>query len=643
MAGNSYPSHNQHAYFQSPVAYLEDRIRVLEGQLSHVQKEKDTMQTVIKYLLEDLSVSKKSMGSSSVTAVLKYRLSLMVQANHCLKTKLRKMRRSILTQGHRLSCGCSIAKTPSTAQPCHSPPEIHDVVRTDCPDVDLLGGTIPVSIVEQFPAASSFNTDQSLPDSPPDLGDSDDEQTSGSETESLSFPTSAGPFQLPRVYNQAEAYKTLVPSVVLADNLTTNAGTSGTSTDFSASQGPPRYVRYFSTANAQLERKGQEVIESSKTTGSDGKHFDTLTGFAGVASGPVFVKAGPYIFRPLSDDQIPLVDPTQSTRLTSSSTPSSSSLEHKSSQPPTPGSASRPSSGSSHGCNVEVFATSAERENAIAANRKSAGPQDVIFPDIFRYGIRYNPNPNEQNVYRTVLVEGLPYTITFESLLKKVRGGSIVSVKLCDTLSITGSCTALITFLRESAASAYEDFAASHPLSFGGKVAKVSMLQTPTWPMTIKLKIAIFDHHHTRCLEVTSFPRHIQPSTLRLDLRICSAMDCDLIEFLAMRDDGVLDIRFASINAAGQAYGILTSYRRYRQCSVRFSPDPCVLPPDSILDESVSTDDVIEGGTGLEDDDVHADQFADDEWVGEEDIYAEDVAEDNEANGVERVDESFAE
>lgn len=110
-----------------------------------------------------------------------------------------------------------------------------------------------------------------------------------------------------------------------------------------------------------------------------------------------------------------------------------------------------------HDWNDRLFVVDADRENAIVMHCRSAGREDVVFPDLFRYGIRYNPRTTTQNVYRTILIEGLPRLVTCEEALKNVCGGLVLSIKLCDTYSVIGSCSALVTFLTEAAAHQYRD------------------------------------------------------------------------------------------------------------------------------------------------------------------------------------------
>ena len=222
-----------------------------------------------------------------------------------------------------------------------------------------------------------------------------------------------------------------------------------------------------------------------------------------------------------------------------------------------------------------LFASKSEREVAIMINKNAAGSDDLLFPDIFRFGIRYQPTSGESNAYRTVSIMNLPTSITENALISKIRGGILVSAELLDTTSITRSGSALVTFLYESSAKAFEKFASENGIYFAERRAHVKLLATATWPMRLPLQRAIFDHSHTRCLEISNFPCQIRPSTLRSDLRMHKSMHADAIEYMRMRDDGILEIHFTSVSAAGKAYGILTNFRSYHQCHVKFSEDPC--------------------------------------------------------------------
>ena len=205
-----------------------------------------------------------------------------------------------------------------------------------------------------------------------------------------------------------------------------------------------------------------------------------------------------------------------------------------------------------------------------------------MVPDIFKYGVRFDPDPSEHNIYRTITISGLPLDMTISTLLEKVRGDLVVDAKLLNIKEIAGSKTALITFFHEHSALAYEEYAESHPRLFNNPSVEVKILSTPTWPLSISLRKAIEEHKHTRCLEVYNFPKHISQEKFRNDIRICPQMNGDRIEYIAKREDGVLELRFSSIDYAGQGFGMFTCFRDYKRCKAIFVQDPCAMPLETL-------------------------------------------------------------
>ncbi|KAI9809381.1 MAG: hypothetical protein M1827_006893 [Pycnora praestabilis] len=234
---------------------------------------------------------------------------------------------------------------------------------------------------------------------------------------------------------------------------------------------------------------------------------------------------------------------------------------------------------------TKPFATLIERKTAIHINRGTAGTEDRLFPDFFRFGVRYVPMHGEPEALRTVLLDNLPNGISTTDILKKVRGGLIISAKLMNTISITGSMSAMITFLYASSAFEYVKFIQQHPLTFYDQTARIEHISTPTWPMSIALRKAIYTYKHTRCLEIHDFPYYIAKKSLKRDLRVCNDLDLDMIESLELDGKATLCIRFSAIQYAGQGFSILSSYHTYRNLKVHFGPDPCALPLETLLEE----------------------------------------------------------
>ncbi|KAL8718723.1 MAG: hypothetical protein Q9181_008163, partial [Wetmoreana brouardii] len=221
--------------------------------------------------------------------------------------------------------------------------------------------------------------------------------------------------------------------------------------------------------------------------------------------------------------------------------------------------------------------------------RVAAGHQHA-FPDLFRYSIRFCPDPKESDIYRTVVVDNLPPDTMMSALLRQIKGGALLDAKLLDTTSIHGHLTAIIEFVHEYGARTFQRRARQVPLLFAGVRARVALLPTATWPMSLPTRMAVMEHGHTRCLEIHNLPCGISPSDLKRDLRTYHAMpDSHRIESMEKQADGVVKIRFASVNSAGRAYGILTTHRRYRRCHIKRSPDPCAEAWDTIPEQREAT------------------------------------------------------
>lgn len=226
-----------------------------------------------------------------------------------------------------------------------------------------------------------------------------------------------------------------------------------------------------------------------------------------------------------------------------------------------------------------------EMEDMSPRHKIWESPQERNYPGFFKYGLHYTPTPGSWNSFRSLVISGLPFKVTMTMVLDKVRGGVVIDAKLLDTTTITGSKTALITFLHERVATAFETYTKKHPLKFYDQTVDVAPIQTPTWPDSPCDQNAVFDGRRTRCLSISHLPEDISPSILLKDLRVCSVMTTTRVESMAKRN-GVVELRFSSVRYASQAYGILTSICRYRPCVVRFTPDPCDQPIESISHET---------------------------------------------------------
>ncbi|KAL8758242.1 MAG: hypothetical protein Q9199_001652 [Rusavskia elegans] len=225
-----------------------------------------------------------------------------------------------------------------------------------------------------------------------------------------------------------------------------------------------------------------------------------------------------------------------------------------------------------------------ERANAILLHQRLAAEKEKSFPGFFRFGIRFRPDSKVGNIFRTVVVDNLPPKFAISTLLLQIQGGAVMDAKLLNTIGIHGRTTALITFVREQAAKAFEDRALLKPLYFDGLQARVVLLPSPTWPMAPALQTGVLQHGYTRCLEVRNFPRSIKPTELEQDLQMCHSVTSYRIEAKRLRSDGILELRFTSVKYARIAWGVFSNHQRYRQCTCEHMPDPCAQPWDEASD-----------------------------------------------------------
>lgn len=228
--------------------------------------------------------------------------------------------------------------------------------------------------------------------------------------------------------------------------------------------------------------------------------------------------------------------------------------------------------------------SSQDHATAVLIDRRStrAGARDVPCPAFFKHGIRFVPRPTEQDFYRTVVISGLPLSITMEAVLEKVRGGMLVDAKLLNTTDITGSNAALVTFLHEHSALAFEDYAQKNPIVFSNVFAQVAVIPTPTWPIPINLRTSI-EEGRTRCLAIHGLPPNISLPTLRQELTNSPVMKSTSLEYMRLRADGVLELRFSSIRAAEHSSVLFRKTLRYRGCTIQCLPDPCAQPLETLL------------------------------------------------------------
>ena len=227
-----------------------------------------------------------------------------------------------------------------------------------------------------------------------------------------------------------------------------------------------------------------------------------------------------------------------------------------------------------------------ERALAITMHQRYSSEKEPSLPDYLRFGIRFRPGPTMENVFRTVVVDNLPCNFSISTLLQQIKGGAVLDAKLLNTTSIHGRTSALITFVHDQAAKAFESRSRLQPLEFDGVMARVVLLPSPTWPMPKKMDASVLQRGHTRYFKAHNFPRNITPAELEKDLHKCHSITSHSIEAKKLGSDGVLELRFTSVKYAEIAWGVFSNNQRYRQCILKYMPDPCSEPWDKASEKS---------------------------------------------------------
>lgn len=192
--------------------------------------------------------------------------------------------------------------------------------------------------------------------------------------------------------------------------------------------------------------------------------------------------------------------------------------------------------------------------------------------------VQYKPGATTQNLHRKVVISGLKSSCSLSEILDQVYDGLIVEAILVNTINITGTKSAIISFFEERSAVAYTDYVSNHLCEIEGKKITARLISTPSWPLSLALKQAIRGKNHTRCLEIQNFPRNISSIMLRDDLEIEHATTLDTIEHMEIASNSTARLRFGSVRAAQQASDHLSSHLKYRGCRLGYATDPCTLP-----------------------------------------------------------------
>lgn len=184
---------------------------------------------------------------------------------------------------------------------------------------------------------------------------------------------------------------------------------------------------------------------------------------------------------------------------------------------------------------------------------------------VFQYGLRYIPSMAETNIYRTATIENLAANISLNQVLLNVSG-EVYSSRLFDTRAITGYNTAIVVFLLESEARSFVE-KAKEGLHVGSALAKVALVNTPTYPMPADMDNLV-NKGYSRCLVVSDVSATIQKDIWGVLNRSAyhSYIECVKVGPFV----GQVTIRFHCIKSAAAVLSLLQGHPSFRKCSVSF-------------------------------------------------------------------------
>ncbi|KAF7114490.1 hypothetical protein CNMCM5793_008794 [Aspergillus hiratsukae] len=184
---------------------------------------------------------------------------------------------------------------------------------------------------------------------------------------------------------------------------------------------------------------------------------------------------------------------------------------------------------------------------------------------IFQYGLRYIPAGGEPNIFRTVRIEKLTSNMTLSQILPSVPG-EIYSASLCNTSPITGYNTVIVVFMLEKDALNFVQ-TSKEGLPLGFCVASVTLIHTPTYPMTTEMSQLIHEKGYTRCLVISNLRGSLR-GIIHRELRRSGYYK--YIERVGEGQGGDVYVRFYSIKIAAAAYDLIQGDPSFERCSIKF-------------------------------------------------------------------------
>ena len=203
--------------------------------------------------------------------------------------------------------------------------------------------------------------------------------------------------------------------------------------------------------------------------------------------------------------------------------------------------------------------------------RRTLGPKQSVF---FDHPVRYLPLSQEQNIYRTVMIDHIPVSATIADVLREIRTGQVESIQLFDRIgNVTDFKTARVVFVYENPAREIQIEASLPGVFIQGRKVHVWIVLQPTYPRSSAMGEAILNQGYTRLLVIGN----VSPSTVaRLDRMLFPQKKMGFIVDVRKTDDGKYDlVEFTSIAEAIDAMKTLSLERGFENAVFDFQDDYC--------------------------------------------------------------------
>lgn len=171
---------------------------------------------------------------------------------------------------------------------------------------------------------------------------------------------------------------------------------------------------------------------------------------------------------------------------------------------------------------------------------------------VFQYGLRYIPAAGESNIYRTVKIEQLHGSDTLHHIVPKIHG-EVYSASVFNTSPITGSYTAIVTFVWQSDALDFIHATRESGLRVESTTVKPSLVNTPTYPMPAGMKTRILQYGYTRSIAISVPASNIDLLNQFLD----ESLNPLKVECREQNEAGEVCVRFHSIKVASGMLDLL--------------------------------------------------------------------------------------